>query len=168
MPRGGHSRSGPPPQPDSFRSGTKTSGNAWIPLTTPTEPAPVWPLGKATEQEAALWADLWSRPPASVWPQFHLTRDVATYVRTLLAFESGGHRNAALGALVQRLADQLGLTVAGAHRNKWTYPDPAHTRPATVTALPGDRGRPRSSAKERFAVLPAAYQAADADDPAPF
>jgi hypothetical protein len=105
------------------------------------------------------------RHPASVWPRFFLTRDVATYVRTLLAFEHGGHSNAALGALAQRLADQLGLTVADAHRNRWTYPDPARTRPATVHALPGGRGRPRSSAKERFAVLPAAYQPADDEPP---
>ena len=162
MPRGGHSRSGPPPQPDSFRSGTGTNGNAWIPLTVPTEPTPAWPLGTPTEQEAALWADLWSRPPASVWPRFHLTRDVATYVRTLLAFEHGGHSNAALGALVLRLADQLGLTVSGAHPTKWTYPDPQRTRPASVTALPGGRGR--STAKDRWRQLSAA-QPADDDKP---
>ena len=165
MPSGGHSRSGPPPQPDSFRSGTGTSGNAWIPLTAPTEPAPAWPLGTPTEEEAALWADLWSRPPASVWPRFHLTRDVATYVRTLLAFEHGGHSNAALGALVQRLADQLGLTVAGAHRNRWTYPAPQRTRPASVTPINGGAGRTRtrSSAKDRHRQIPAGTA-----DPAPF
>jgi hypothetical protein len=43
-----------------------------------------------------------------------LVNDFADPLRTLLAFERGGHSNAALGALTQRLADQLGLTVAGA------------------------------------------------------
>jgi hypothetical protein len=120
-------------------------------------------MGEATELEAALWADLWSRPPASVWPRFHLTRDVATYVRTLLAFERGGHANAALGSLTQRLADQLGLTVAGAHRNRWTFPDPAKSRSASVTALDG--GRPRSSARDRFRRIDTA-PAADDQPPA--
>src|SRR5688500_18619286 len=128
MPSGGHSRSGPAPDPTSFRQGAVDS-TGWTSLTAPTEPAPAWPLGQPTEEEAALWADLWSRPPASVWPRFCLTRDVATYVRTLLAFEKGGHSNAALGALVQRLADQLGLTVGGAARNKWTYPAPQRPPP---------------------------------------
>jgi hypothetical protein len=180
MPSGGHARSGPPSDPNSLSNGTGTGSGAWIHLTVPTEPAPAWPLGEPTDAEAALWLDLWSRPPASVWPRFFLTREVATYVRTLLAFENGGHRNAALGALVQRLADQLGLTVAGAHRNRWAYPDPARTRPATVHALPGGRAsvrdrladqgihvnapqRPRSSAKDRHRQIPAGSA-----DPAPF
>ncbi|MGR7025550.1 hypothetical protein [Geodermatophilus sp. URMC 62] len=157
MPRGGHSRSGPPPDPNSFRSAAQgaTGSSGWIRSSVPTDPAPAWPMGEATEEEAALWADLWTRPPASAWGRFHLTRDVAVYVRTLLAFEHGGHSNAALGSLVQRLADQLGLTVAGAHRNRWTYPDPAKDRPATVTALPSVRPRTGSRAKWADKVIPA-------------
>jgi hypothetical protein len=120
-------------------------------------------MGEATEAELALWIDLWTRPPGSVWPRFHLTRDVATYIRTLLAFERGGHANAALGSLVQRLADQLGLTVAGAHRNRWTYPDPAKVRPASVSALPAVRPRTGSRARWADKVIPVGQ--ADGDTP---
>ncbi len=116
----------------------------------PTEAAPAWPLGTPTEAEAALWADLWTRPPASAWPQFHLTTDVAQYVRTSLAFEAGGYANAALGSLVMRMADQLGLTVGGAQRNRWLYPEPPRTSPASVTAINGGR----TTAKDRFRRVP--------------
>ena len=150
MPRGGHSRSGPAPDPNSLRQGASV-GSGWLPMTVPTEPAPAWPFGEPTEAEAAHWAALWTRPPASVWPRFHLTHDVAIYVRTLVAFEAGGHANAALGSLAARQADQLGLTVAGAHRNKWSWPAPTAGKPATVTALPGARST--SSAKARFRTV---------------
>ncbi len=151
MPRGGHSRSGPAPDPTSLRSGSGSGTAGWLPMTVPTDPALAWPFGTPTEAEAAHWRELWTRPPASLWPRFHLTADVALYVRTLVAFEAGQHANAALGSLAARQADQLGLTIAGAARNKWSWPAPTAGKPATVTALPG--GRPTSSAKARFRTV---------------
>jgi hypothetical protein len=68
-------------------------------MTEPPETPPAWPFGTPTDAEAALWADVWSRPPASLWERFGLARDVATYVRTALGFEREGHTNAALGGL---------------------------------------------------------------------
>ncbi len=119
MPRGGHARSGPAPDPTSFRSAAAASGG-WTPITAPPETPPAWPFGTPTEAEAAVWAELHTRPTSSLWERFGLTRDAATYTRTLLAFEDGGYANAALGGLVARQADNLGLTVAGAARNRWT------------------------------------------------
>jgi hypothetical protein len=152
MPRGGHSRSGPAPDPTSLRSGSGSGTAGWLPMTVPTDPAPAWPFGTPTEAEAAHWEALWTRPPASLWPRFHLGHDVAIYVRTLVAFEAGGHANAALGSLAARQADQLGLTVAGAHRNKWLFPDPAK---AKTVAAPADRHSSAGDIKRRFTILPA-------------
>lgn len=146
MPSGGHSRSGPAPDPTSLRSAAAGSAGGWTAMTDPPATAPAWPLGTPTPAEAAAWSDLWTtRPAASLWDRYGLARDAALYVRTLLAFEMSAHSNAALGGLAQRMADQLGLTVAGAARNRWTFPSPAR---AGLTVLP-DAGRP--SARERLA-----------------
>jgi hypothetical protein len=99
MPSGGHARSGPAPDPTSLRSGAAGSSGGWTRMTEPPQTPPAWPLGTPTDAEAALWADVWSRPPASLWERFGLARDVATYVRTALGFEREGHTNAALGGL---------------------------------------------------------------------
>jgi hypothetical protein len=120
-------------------------------MTNPPETPPAWPLGTPTDAEAALWADLWTRPASSLWERFGLVRDAATYVRTLLAFEPGSHSNAALGSLVQRMADQLGLTVAGAARNRWSWPPAAA---ATVTALRPAATSVRPTASDRFRRIP--------------
>src|SRR4051812_37996575 len=141
-------------------------------MTASPEKPPAWPMGTPTDAEAALWADVWSRPPASLWERFGLVRDAATYVRTLLAFEQGGHANAALGGLVQRMADQLGLTVAGAARNRWSWPAPARNAPPTVAAIRGGASaanvRDRSSwaagsSRDRFRRIPAGFAAATPD-----
>jgi hypothetical protein len=102
MPSGGHARSGPAPDPTSLRSGAAGSSGGWTRMTEPPQTPPAWPLGTPTDAEAALWADVWSRPPASLWERFGLARDVATYVRTALGFEREGHTNAALGGLTVR------------------------------------------------------------------
>jgi hypothetical protein len=59
MPSGGHARSGPPQDPTALRHrGTATNG--WITMTSPPVMPPAWPLGTATDAEAALWADVWA------------------------------------------------------------------------------------------------------------
>jgi hypothetical protein len=155
MPSGGHSRSGPAPDPTSLRSAASGSSGGWARMTEPPETPPAWPLGTPTDAEAALWADVWRRPAASLWERFGLARDAATYTRTVLAFETGGHANAALGGLVQRMADQLGLTVAGAARNRWSWPAPAAGTPsrAAVVPLSGVGGRPGGS-RDRWRRIP--------------
>jgi hypothetical protein len=147
MPSGGHARSGPPPDPTSLRSGAAGASGGWTRMTTPPDTPPAWPLGTPTDAEAAVWADLWTRPASSLWERFGLVRDAATYVRTVLAFEAGGHGNAALGGLVQRMADQLGLTVAGAARNRWTWPTATATS-ASVTPIR------HTSSRDRFRRIP--------------
>lgn len=160
MPSGGHSRSGPAPDPTSLRSGAAGSSGGWTRMTAPPEMPPAWPLGTPTDAEAALWADLFTRPASSLWERFGLIHEAATHVKTLLAFADGGHSNAALGGLVARQAESLGLTITGAARNRWTWPAPGH---ATATT---PQTSPRPSARRRFgspAVPASDGSARDAD-----
>jgi hypothetical protein len=174
MPSGGHPRSGPAPDPTSFRSAAIGASGGWTTMALPPETPPAWPLGVPTDAESALWADVWTRPAASLWQTFGLVRDVATYVRTVLAFETGGHSNAALGGLVQRMADQLGLTVAGAARNRWSWPAPPRTgarsgsgsgtgtfRPGVGFTSAADSGRRPPRARDRFRVISPGDRQAD-------
>lgn len=146
MPSGGHARSGPAADPNALHRNGNAASNGWLTMTEPTEPAPAWPFGEPSDREAALWSSLWTRPQASLWPRFHLTTDVAIYVRTLLAFEASNFRVAALGTLLQRQADNLGLSVGGAQHNRWLFPTPVSTSPASVTPIRGNR----ASSRERF------------------
>ncbi|TFV66088.1 UNVERIFIED_ORG: hypothetical protein E4P37_07920 [Bacillus sp. AZ43] len=150
MTSGGHARSGPAPDPYALHRGDK-AGQGWTRLTDPTGPPPNWPLGDQSEREAAIWQDLWSRPQATAWPRYNLVREVAAYSRALALFEEKPH--AALGTLLRRLADDLGLTIPGAARNRWLLPDenaPAGA-PATVTRIRrGATATGHRSSRERF------------------
>ncbi len=173
---GGHARSGPPRDPNALSRPGTPAQNGWTQLTNPTEHAPAWPLlDPATPAEAAIWRDLWSRPQSTAWPKFNLIREVAVYARCLAEFEAPGKTNAALGGLVRKQADDLGLTIVGAERNRWLMPKQQVA--ASVTALPG--GRTRSSAKDEFTQVNAGrptsrdrFRRVSAptatDDPAPF
>lgn len=135
MPSGGHSRSGPAPDPTSFRSAAAGSSGGWTRMETPPDTPPAWPMGTPTEAESAEWASLWTRPAASLWERFGLVNDVAVHVRTLIAFAANGYANAALGGLVARQADNLGITVAGAARNRWSWPTTTAAGPPNRAAL---------------------------------
>jgi hypothetical protein len=163
MPSGGHPRSGPARDPNALRYGDRAT-EGFIKLTAPTNPPPAWPLlDKPSEREISIWNDLWSRPQATVWAQYNLTREVAVYARTLALFEEPGRGNAALGNLVRGLSDDLGLTIAGAARNKWLLPA-ADIGKAEVTPLRPVQPR-RQSSRDR--VKRAAPPTTPADDDRP-
>lgn len=146
MPSGGHARSGPAPDPTSFRAAAAGSFGGWTRMETPPDMPPAWPLGTPTKAEAAEWASLWSRPAASLWERFGLVTDAAVYVRTCLAFAASDYANAALGGLAQRMADNLGLTIVGAARNRWSWSPGAPSGPpnrATLVPIHGGSGRSR-------------------------
>ncbi|MGY1751552.1 hypothetical protein [Blastococcus sp. SYSU D01042] len=150
MTSGGHARSGPAPDPLALHRGDQ-AGQGWLRLTTPTDPPPPWPLGdEPSDQEAAIWNDLWRRPQATAWPVFNLTREVGAYARALALFETKPH--AAMGTLIRRMGDDLGLTLAGAARNRWLLPRAGEA--ATPSARPrAGTVRPSGhrSARERWA-----------------
>ena len=162
MGSGGHARSGPPRDPGALHRGN-LAAEGFIKLTAPTNPPPAWPLGDTpSDREMAIWADLWSRPQATVWPQYSLTREVAAYTRTLALFEEPGKANAALGNLLRAMADDLGLTIAGAARNKWILPA-ANTDKAEVTPLRAVEPR-RQTSRDRVKRTTPTEQA-DRDKP---
>lgn len=70
MTRGGaRSRSGPPPDPNALRRGRKDDAQ-WTTLPADgrgDEPAPEWPLTKATGRELVLWERWWRKPEALLW-----------------------------------------------------------------------------------------------------
>jgi hypothetical protein len=72
-------------------------------------PAPKWPTGKPTADEAALWKRLWALPLAAWWHEMRVEPSVvARYVT--LATSKPAH------AAVSRLEADLGLTPAAMQR----------------------------------------------------
>lgn len=143
MPRGGHANSGPPPDPMSDRSfRRRAAGEAlavgWIvlPITGRTEPAPVWPLIEPSARELQLWASLWARPQATEWERLGQHFEVALYVRRLAEVERPDS-SAALGSLLIRLGEALGLTIPGLQARRWQI-GATRAELASVTPLPND------------------------------
>jgi hypothetical protein len=141
---GARARSGPAPDPDSYRS----LGREWVDL-----PAggfvgdvPDFPLPKcavfdvyfvdkqrvrefnaeATEdlwaQELELWAELWAKPQAAAWFSLGLKFQVAAYVRAFLESVKADAVSG-LKTTVLRMETELGLSVAGMRQNGWQISD---------------------------------------------
>lgn len=120
MGRGGaRNRSGPPPDPKSGRSEKLGVRFGRLPRGGFTGRVPAWPLTtKASTAERTVWNQVWRTPQAAAWatePWRHPT--VAMYVQTRVRFEAEGA--AALGTIMVRLADQIGMTPAGLRENGW-------------------------------------------------
>src|SRR5690348_94393 len=93
MPSGGHSRSGPPPDPNALRRERPSDAAGWttLPSGGRAKPAPPWPLaGRVLKREAELWAELWARPQAVMWERLGQSLDVALYVRRFAEVEKPG------------------------------------------------------------------------------
>lgn len=63
-------------------------------------------IEQATDDEVALWDDLWRTPQATVWEDSHSSREVAQYVRWKVLAEQGDLKAA---AEARQLSDRLGL-----------------------------------------------------------
>ncbi|MER6942504.1 hypothetical protein ABT294_00650 [Nonomuraea sp. NPDC000554] len=80
---------------------------------------PEFPLPLATGRELEVWAEAWSTPQAAAWSvQAWRWRAVAMWVRWSVRMEAED-ASAALGNVVIRYADQIGLTPAGLKENGW-------------------------------------------------
>lgn len=113
---GARARSGPAPDPDSYRS----QGRDWIDL-----PAggfsgvvPVFPLADALSSEVELWDELWRKPQAQAWSALGLKFQVAAYVRAFLESVQAD-ASAGLKTAVLRMETELGLSIAGMKQNLW-------------------------------------------------
>lgn len=121
MARGGaRNRSGPQPDPSSGRSDRRSLSFTTLPAEGYKGRAPKFPLPDHTKREAEVWRAAWRTPQAAAWakePWRH--RTVALWVRWSVRMEEPD-ASAALGNVVVRFADQIGMTPAGLKENGWT------------------------------------------------
>lgn len=140
MPKGGHARSGP-----AKVEGSRTSDRAGYSLTALPPAgfdgdAPEFPLPDALVRELEVWAEAWRSPMACVWiSEPHRWRQVALWVRWSVRLEAED-ASAALGQVVARFADDIGMSEAGRKFNGWKIaePKPVSAAPdpvATVTSI---------------------------------
>lgn len=141
MPRGGaRNRSGPQPDENSGRSDRRDFKLTALPPAGFDGEVPDFPLPNMTDREAEVWAQAWTTPQACAWslePWRH--RTVALWVRWSVRMEADD-ASAALGNVVVRFADQIGMTPAGLKENGWKIADPEPEKkpaeqPATVTSI---------------------------------
>lgn len=126
MTRGGsRNRSGPQPVEGSRTSERKGFSLTALPPAGYDGEIPDFPLPDALSRELEVWKEAWSTPQACAWidePWRH--RTVAMWVRWSVRMEADD-ASAALGNVVVRFADQIGLTPAGLKENGWKIADPA-------------------------------------------
>jgi hypothetical protein len=145
---GARSRSGPPADAEALRR-DREAGD-WIALDAApvTEPPPTWPLSKPFRaREKTLWAREWARPQAVMWRRLGLEEEVAAYVRTVVRFE-GPESRTGDGTLMRQLAEDLGISMSGLARNRWTIGKPASVAAAKETTEPTG-----PTAKERLKLV---------------
>lgn len=127
---GARARSGPAPDPDSFRQSGK-DGWVTLPLTY-SGPVPDFPLPNPTDRELELWDRLWGQGHAIMWLANSQEIDVALHCRVTAAVEApDGEITAALLNARIRMGEDLGLTVGGAKKNGWLF-----AKPETVAGCP--------------------------------
>lgn len=120
MARGGaRNRSGPRPDEKSGRSDRRGVVFTALPVEGYDGAPPEFPLPLATDRELMVWAEAWRTPQAAAWSVHPWRwRSVAMWVRWSVRMEAED-ASAALGNVVIRYADQIGLTPAGMKENGW-------------------------------------------------
>ena len=135
---GARNRSGPPPNPRSLTSAAKGLAFRSLDPAGYAGEAPEFPLPEATGRELDVWREAWATPQAIAWiEQPWRWRTVAMWVRWSVRMEAED-ASAALGNVVIRFADQVGLTPAGLKENGWQVAAVAEAGPvriASVTAI---------------------------------
>jgi hypothetical protein len=146
MPKGGHARSGPAPDPNSGRSDARGLQFTALPASGHDGDAPEFPLPKRSvyskewneagkqvlvydaadtqrvhDRELEFWGWLWTTPQACAWAtasESWRLPSIALYARTFVICESGEATAADKGSL-HRFADDIGMTPAGLRVNGW-------------------------------------------------
>lgn len=121
MARGGaRNRSGPQPDPLSGRSDRRGVVFGSLPAGGFAGEVPEFPLPECSAREREVWEQSWRSPQADAWSRESWRhRTVALWVRYSVRMEDP-EASAALGNVVQRLADQVGMTPAGLKENGWS------------------------------------------------
>lgn len=128
---GARSNSGPPPDPNSYRSGNRE----WVDLPSAgwDGPVPEWPLpGDVSKAEAELWVAMWRKPQAKQWAAFGVQMQVAAYVRVFLESIEPGAVNG-LKTVARQLDNELGISIAPMLALGWRIVD-SSAAPAVKTA----------------------------------
>lgn len=181
MPKGGHNRSGPRPDPNSGRSEVRGFKLTALPAEGYGGKPPKFPLpkrdvffkewneaGKQVQvlnpaetkrvraRELDMWAWLWSTPQACAWSmpsEAWRLHTIALYVRTFVICESGAATAADKNSL-HRFADQIGMTTAGLAEMGWSVArDEVGERAAQTPEL--DEGD-EEEAPRRLSAVPGA------------
>lgn len=120
MSRGGaRNRSGPQPDEKSLKSAKIGYSLTALPAEGYQGEIPAFPLTPASERELEVWQEAWRTPQGAAWSmQAWRHRTVALWVRWSVRMEDP-EAGAALGTVVVRLADQIGMTPAGLKENGW-------------------------------------------------
>ena len=130
---GARFRSGPAPDPGSFRSAAKD----WVTL--PAEGfsgvVPDFPLPNVLKIELSLWAELWCKPQAVMWDKLGMKFQVAAYVRAFLESVEAGAVSG-LKTAVLRMEGELGLSLPGMTSFHWKFSEDEVSvrRPVPVAA----------------------------------
>lgn len=124
MARGGaRNRSGPQPDENSGRSDRRDFKLTALPAEGYDGEVPEFPLPDASKRELEVWGQAWRTPQACAWAlEVWRQRTVAMWVRWSVRMEAED-ASAALGNVVVRFADQIGLTPAGLKENGWKIAD---------------------------------------------
>ena len=122
MPRGGHARSGPAPDPNALRR-DRSNDKDWLTLPAAgfTGLVPDCPLPNVGTSEIALWNKLWKKPQAAMWDHLGLELQVAAYVRAYLRSVAADDAPVGLIAPVLRMEAELGLSTVGMNALRWKF-----------------------------------------------
>lgn len=120
MGRGGaRNRSGPPVDPRSARSDSRSLSFQALPREGFAGDVPDFSLPAPSDRELDVWASLWRTPQAAAWfAEPWRWRTVAQYVRWSVRSENPECPATVMGQVI-RLGDQIGLTPAGMKENGW-------------------------------------------------
>lgn len=121
MPKGGHARSGPPPDPHSRTSERKGFTETSLPATGFAGEAPILTdyLPEATSRHETIWSQLWRTPQACMWDRDRwLVPIVADLVRCQVRAEDPD-APAAWETPIQQKRTELGLTQSGMRFLGW-------------------------------------------------
>lgn len=150
MSSGGHGRSGPAKDPNSLKSARIGFAQRVLPGEGYRGTVPEFPLPEVSERELQVWRQSWRLPQATVWAEEPWRHQlVAMWVRWSVRMEAADCP-AALGNVVMRLADQVGMTPAGLREQGWRIGEAESPRP--VSAPKAAVGKPPSS-RDRFKVI---------------
>ncbi|MGC5019026.1 hypothetical protein [Micromonospora sp. DT47] len=141
---GARNRSGPQPDENSLKSAKVGYSLTALPGEGYCGEVPTFPLPGCSEREAQVWEQAWRTPQGAAWSmESWRHRTVALWVRWSVRMEDP-EAGAALGNVVVRLADQIGMTPAGLKENGWKIArdEVAERRDAPPQPVrPSSRGR---------------------------